>query len=129
MDQNQITEACARAAHEVNRVFCEALGDTTQKTWEEAEPHQKKSALQGVERVLNGDSHVGDTHVEWMNDKIKDGWKYGPVKDSSKKEHPSLVPFEKLSLPEQAKDLLFIATVQSVASKLGFPIKGGLPHG
>lgn len=129
MERDQIVEACARAAHEVNRVFCAALGDTSQTFWGEAEGWQKDAARKGTIRVLEGNTSVGDTHQEWMNDKLRDGWKFGPLKNPSKKEHPMLIPFNQLPLSEQAKDLLFIATVQSVASKLGYPIKGGLPHG
>ena len=33
---NNIIEACARAAHEANRAYCLALGDTSQPSWDDA---------------------------------------------------------------------------------------------
>jgi hypothetical protein len=33
-----------------------------------------------------------------------------------------MIPFEQLSFEEQAKDVLFVATVRSMASKNGWPI-------
>ncbi len=110
---------CAEAAHEVNRAFCKALGDLTQKPWAEASSWQKESAVEGVNRVLSGDTDPSSAHRSWMKSKIDGGWKLGPVKDETKKEHPSLVPFEQLSLWERAKDLLFVTTVEAVATKLG----------
>ena len=43
----------ARVAHEVNRAYCEALGDFSQPSWEEAERWQRKSAYAGVRLHLN----------------------------------------------------------------------------
>lgn len=121
MDRKEAIEVCAKAAHEVNRVFCEGLGDTSQKPWGEAEEWQKKASREGVKNIFEGKiDGSGQMHEEWAKDKVKDGWTYGPVKDSVKKTHPSLVPFEELSFPEQAKDVLFLTTVQAIGRKLGF---------
>ena len=35
MDEKKI-EACARAAHEANRAYCIAIGDTSQPSWDDA---------------------------------------------------------------------------------------------
>ncbi|MBQ3291247.1 MAG: Ryanodine receptor Ryr [Mogibacterium sp.] len=43
-----------------------------------------------------------NVHDVWAASRIKEGWKYGPVKDSEKKETPLLVPYE--DLPESEKD-------------------------
>lgn len=45
-------EACARAAHEANRAYCLALGDTSQLPWEEALGWQRDSAIKGVHKDL-----------------------------------------------------------------------------
>jgi len=42
-------------------------------------------------------------HVRWMNEKINDGWKYGPVRNDEKKIHPSLIPWDEL--PENDKEI------------------------
>jgi hypothetical protein len=113
-----IIEACARAAHEANLVLCIAAGDSSQKPWTEAEEWQRKSAREGVAIALAG-STPEQQHVAWCDAKIKDGWKYGDVKDASAKTHPRLVPYASLPPHQQAKDAVYIAVVQAVAKALG----------
>ncbi len=36
-------------------------------------------------------------HERWNAERLHDGWKYGNVKDISKKISPSLVPWDKLT--------------------------------
>ena len=42
-------------------------------------------------------------HDRWSRERLEAGWKYGPVKDISKKLTPYVVPYEELS--EEIKDL------------------------
>jgi hypothetical protein len=49
-----------------------------------------------------------------MEDKFKNGWKLGPVKDADKKEHPCLIPFDQLPEFQKKKDALFCAIVDSL---------------
>lgn len=104
-------EQIARVAHEVNKAYCDALGDHSQPHWEAAPPWQRESARMGVDLHLMGDFGPEASHVSWMNQKLQEGWKYGPVKDPEKKEHPCLVPFSELSKEQQAKDYLFRGVV------------------
>lgn len=105
----------ARVCHEVNRAYCEALGDHSQVSWEEAPDWQKNSALLGVTLHLeNPASKPSDSHESWMAQKEKDGWKYGPLKDPDLKEHPCMVPFEELPREQQAKDHIFHAVVNAL---------------
>ena len=108
-DRNHI----AKVAHEVNRAYCAALGDNSEPAWEDAPEWQKESALLGVDLHLSGDHGPEASHESWSAQKIRDGWKYGPVKDPEKKEHPCLVPFADLPKEQQAKDFLFRAVVLS----------------
>jgi hypothetical protein len=111
-------EACARAAHEVNRAYCIAIWDLSQVAWTEAPDWQKESSYQGVEKALAG-STPEMLHISWMAEKIATGWKFGPVKDPDKKEHPCLVPYADLPEAQRAKDDLFLFTVRAVAKALG----------
>lgn len=108
MDRNNI----ARIAHEINRAYCAALGDVLQVTWEDAPEWQKASALAGVDMHLaNPDATPENSHESWLAQKLAEGWKYGPVKDAEKKEHPCCVPYAELPSEQKAKDYLFRATV------------------
>ena len=43
-----------------------------------------------------------NVHDVWAAGRIKEGWKYGPVRDDTKKETPCLVPYS--DLPESEKE-------------------------
>ncbi len=98
--------------HQVNKAYCEALGDTSQPDWNEAPQWQKDSAMIGVALHWNNpEAGARASHVSWMAQKIREGWSYGPVKDPDKKEHPCMVRFEDLPVEQQAKDFIFRAVV------------------
>lgn len=101
----------ARICHEVNRAYCQALGDFSQPKWEDAPEWQRESARMGVDLHLMGCFGPEASHVSWMSQKVSEGWKYGPVKDAEKKEHPCMVPFAELPREQQAKDFIFKAIV------------------
>lgn len=107
-------EEIARVCHEVNRAYCEALGDFSQPSWENAPDWQKESAMLGVELHLPGIAGPEESHVSWLDQKVRDGWKYGPIKDPDKKEHPCCVPFVELPVEQQAKDFIFRAVVHAL---------------
>ena len=104
----------ARVCHEVNRAYCQAIGDFSQVEWDEAPEWQRESARMGVDLHLMGDFGPEASHVSWMKQKIDTGWVYGPIKDESKKEHPCIVPFNELPVEQQAKDFIFRAIVHAL---------------
>lgn len=101
-------EDVARVAHQTNKAYCELLGDKSQVDWEDAPKWQQASAILGAE-FHHQFPDVGDdaSHNSWMEEKEREGWVYGPIKDPEKKEHPCMVPFEQLPLEQQLKDALF----------------------
>lgn len=116
---NENLEQIARVCHQVNKAFCESNGDTSQKDWEEAADWQKESAIKGVLfRMQNPDAGHNAQHNSWMDEKIKDSWVYGEVKDAEAKTHPCLVPFEELPKFQQQKDVLFCTIVDSLKTIL-----------
>lgn len=114
---NTIIAAAARAAHEANRAYCIALGDTSQVPWDDAPDWQRTSAENGVRGVLAGNGPV-ESHAGWLKEKLETGWKYGPVKDPVKKEHPCFVPYEELPPEQKQKDAIFVATVRAMLAAL-----------
>ena len=65
-----------------------------------------------VEFAKNPERTPEQSHELWMEVKIKNGWVYGPSKDSKKKTHPDLVPFDELPDVEKAKDVAHINTLR-----------------
>lgn len=109
----------AKACHEANKVLCEALGDTSQVHWSEAPEWQVTSAAVGVQfNIENPDAPASHSHDCWLKEKKETGWKYGPVKDPEKKEHPCFVPYEELPKEQQVKDHLFKAIVAQMSPLL-----------
>lgn len=106
-------EQIAKVCHEANRAYCEALGDHSQPTWENAADWQKTSALKGVQLHLSGEHPPSASHESWMQEKLDTGWKYGPVKNPLIKEHPCMVPFDQLPIEQQRKDILFKNVVEA----------------
>lgn len=107
----------ARVCHEANRGYCEALGDFSQPTWVDAPEWQRSSAVAGVEFLIANPSATAEqTHKSWCEQKEKDGWRYGEVKDAEKKEHPCMLPYSDLPEFQRVKDSLF-AAVFGVLSK------------
>jgi len=110
-------EQIAKVAHEVNRAYCQSVGDYTQPKWEDAPKWQIASALAGVElHIRDPNAGVEDSHVSWMNQKLADGWKYGVLKDEDRKTHPCIVPYNKLSVEQQTKDYIFRQVVHSMVA-------------
>lgn len=104
---NDMLESIASVCHETNRAFCSTIGDDSQVPWAEAPEWQRTSAMNGVRFHLTADHSPGESHENWMKEKIADGWTYGKVKNTEKKTHPCLVPFAKLQLGQVMKDILF----------------------
>lgn len=108
-------ERVAMVCHQVNKAYCEAMGDFSQPNWEEAPTWQRRSAILGVMLHAN-DPAAGPaaSHASWMSQKVEEGWVYGEVKDPEAKTHPCIVPFDQLPREQQAKDYIFRAVVHAM---------------
>ncbi len=106
MDNKNLVEQTARVVHEANRALCNLHGDTSQKSWEDAEEWQRKAAIEGVANAMRGVTSE-ELHERWMDSKKADGWVYGKNKDGAKKTHPDMIPYKELSNYAKSKDLLF----------------------
>lgn len=116
-DDNLITAYkmhIASVCHEVNRAYCQALGDNSQPSWADAPDWQKRSALMGVDLHLFNDVGPEASHESWMAQKLAEGWVYGEIKSPALKTHPCIKPFSELSKEQQAKDFIFRAVVHAM---------------
>jgi len=110
----------AMICHETNRAYCISIGDNSQPRWEDAPEWQKTSAIAGVTfRLEHPQATAADMHQSWLNQKMKDGWRYGAVKNAETKEHPCFVPYSDLPYEQKVKDHLFKAVLDAVNGGLG----------
>ena len=119
-------EKAAKICHEANKAYCETIGDNSQPTWDEAPDWQKNSAIEGVRfTVYNPNKPASASHESWLALKEKEGWKYGPVKDPEKKEHPCFVPYDELPTEQKIKDHIFQGIVKSLIPFLNEGVASG----
>jgi hypothetical protein len=112
---SEIAELC----HEVNRAYCQCMGDSSQLPWAEAPQWARDSAINGVSYHLdNPDSTPEDSHNSWLREKEKEGWCYGLTKNPSSKTHPCFVQYALLPIQQRAKDYIFTAIVKTIAKNL-----------
>lgn len=111
----KVVEAAARAAHEANRAWCLLCGDASQLSWDDAPEWQRTSARNGVLNIVNNpDTTPEQSHESWLAEKEATGWKFGPVKDIEKKEHPCFVPYGQLPPEQRAKDHVFGTVARAI---------------
>lgn len=114
-DLKYLVERAARAAHTMNQVYCQSIGDMSQPDWIDAPDWQKDSARVGVQAIMdNPEVTPAELHQSWLDQKLKDGWRYSKFKDPETKEHPCMVPYSELPEDQQRKDGLLRAIALSV---------------
>lgn len=118
MTRDELIQAAAKTAHEVNRAYCQGLGDASQPPWDEAPERQRSSVIKSVQDVLCG---IGprENHHGWLAMKLADGWKRGPVENLEKKEHPHCVLYDNLPPAQRLKDTLLASAIKGVLAHGG----------
>ena len=108
-------EDIARVAHQVNKAYCESMGDNSQSDWENAPVWQIESAINGVKFHIDRlAASCSASHENWLKEKTEAGWTVGPVKDAAKKEHPCCVPYDELPMDQKVKDALFTGIARAL---------------
>lgn len=104
----------AELCHEINRAYCQLIGDNSQLPWPIAPEWQRDSAINGVRFAFNNPNVApSEMHENWMREKLDAGWTYGETKDPEAKTHPCLVPYDELPDAQRVKDIMFQATVRA----------------
>lgn len=110
-------EIIARVCHQVNLAYCKGANLGYQPSWELAPPWQRDSAIQGVIYHLNNpEATPEDSHKEWCNSKLNEGWVYGEKKNPELKTHPCLVQYRDLPVEQRVKDYLFSEVVKTLSN-------------
>lgn len=108
-------ETIARCCYTMNRVWCNINNDNSMPDWHNAPQARRDSHMSGVRfRLANPDAPPSAQHDEWLRSMAADGWVYGPEKNSDRKTHPCIVPYNELPPVQRAKDAIFIAVVRAM---------------
>lgn len=62
-------------------------------------------------------------HDAWARQRLSEGWKYGPFRSDTSKEHPNLVPYRELSEPEKEYDRRSALETIQMLLALGYRIE------
>ena len=120
MIDKRILISIAKVCHAANAAYCASIGDyTVCDSWEYLTKQQRESAVNGVKfNIKNPDATDADNHQSWLEQKERDGWVYGEVKDTGAKIHPCFLPFDSLPEEQKVKDRLFSSIVRALTSVL-----------
>lgn len=64
-----------------------------------------------------------NVHEVWSQNRIKDGWKYGEVRNDARKETPCLIPYNQLPENEKEYDRNTALETLKLIIKLGYDIR------
>lgn len=106
----------AQAAYGVLREYSRFLGDNSLLPWPAAPMAHKDSIRNGVIGIFTRNDTPEDSHKSWLKQKLDEGWKYGPVKDVERKEHPCIMDYNQLPLHHRMKDTIFGSVVRGFVS-------------
>ena len=65
-----------------------------------------------------------NVHEVWAEGRMKEGWRYGPVRDDAAKTHPCLVSYDELPESEREYDRQTAVQTLKLILKLGYNIVG-----
>jgi RyR domain-containing protein len=64
-----------------------------------------------------------NNHDHWARRRIDEGWCYGRQRDDDRKQHPDLVPYERLSESEKEYDRKTVIEAVKAIIALGYEVK------
>lgn len=64
-----------------------------------------------------------NAHEVWAQNRMNEGWTYGPVRNDVLKQHPDLIPYEDLSEGEREYDRATAMNSIKLLLKLGYKIE------
>ena len=105
----------AAVTHGANRVLQALAGEPISPPWENESELIQESVEDGVLTVLENPGITAEKiHNNWVDFRKSQGWKWGPVKDLDKKEHPDIGPWTALDINAQRKSKVFVAIIMAL---------------
>lgn len=103
----------AEIAYAVNNVYRRYNGESERDSWDKLPEAKKRNLINAVDSMLNyGSTWTPEvSHMNWLNEKIQDGWRYSNTEDEQLKLHPCIKPYYQLPDAQKKKDELFVAVV------------------
>ncbi len=90
--------------------------DTTDILLEDFSPELQERLAPLIEQLAER------VHLQWMRNRLSEGWTYGESRDDMQKTHPSLIPYEQLSDAEKHYDRATALETISFLLQNGFQI-------
>lgn len=122
MTSEQIARICHAANRQLQQEIIEALPKgmpikiAPSGAWEEEPQPIRQAMTAAVERIQQRFIRSPrQSHEEWVEARVKEGWVWGEVKNPVTKQHPNLVPYEDLPPEERRKDELFFNIVKALS--------------
>jgi len=85
-------------------------------------PLDTSNAILGPEIVQLTELLAKNAHENWAKQRMDEGWSNGPRPDDLKKEHPSLVDYERLPESEKQYDRITAMETLKAIVALGYKI-------
>jgi hypothetical protein len=104
-NEKRLNTMLAKAIHDVHIEINEYLNDPTPAPPFHSIPRGKRPTVNMVDLIRKG-YEPPQVHQAWVDWMISEGWQWGEVKSHEKKTHPSMVPWDKLSMWDRKKVLV-----------------------
>ncbi len=89
-------------------------------------PLSSAGVVLGEDLIALSEALAKNAHERWAQQRLAEGWRYGPKRDDDLKQHPCLVPYESLPESEKSYDRTMALETLRVVVALGYVL---LPPG
>lgn len=113
MISQRLLSLLAESVHEATKVFSEQVLSEGKKEWSLLNEAQQRKIMEAVQRTIQ--QRIEDpvkAHEMWLEDMVKDGWRYGPEHNEEQKTHPCMLKYDALPAGQQTKDHLYLSILK-----------------
>ncbi len=109
-----LKEEIAKIVYEATRLEAKwSKRSIVPEKWEKRDEKFRKQFIDITDKYINQDElpTPKQAHDSWVRAYRKMGWKFGSKRDTIKKTHPDILPFEALPKDERDKDAIFLMAI------------------